>query len=123
MKRPPHGLYLPCSVHRVRDGDTVEISFPGSDRVWALRLLDCWAPETRGPTREAGLEAKHFAERCIELAGNHVSVYIPAPSDPIHLLGAVSFDRLLGHLFLTDDNTLSEAMVKHGHATREKQPR
>ena len=64
-RRPPYGLCLPCRLVRVRDGDTVEVSLPGSDRVYALRLIDCWAPETRGKERMLGLRSKSAAQRML----------------------------------------------------------
>lgn len=120
MKRPPHGLSLPCSFVRARDGDTIEVCFPGSDRIWAIRLIDAWCPEVRGPERERGLAAKEFAEKCLDNAAASLSVHIPAPTDPVHLLGALTFDRIPGYIYLTDTDTLNGVLVKHGHATREK---
>ena len=93
--------------------------FPGSERIYAIRLLDCWAPEVKGEQRPRGLEAKEFAQRCVETAGSRLSIWIPF-SDPLHLLGSLTFGRVQAHLYLTDNDTLSEAMVRHGYATKEK---
>lgn len=116
MNLPPYGLTLPCIVRRVIDGDTVEISLPGSDRRWPIRLLDCWAPEL--PT-EAGQIAKRAAEELVADA-DQTSVFLPAPRDAMKLLAMTTMGRLLGHVFLRTDQTLSEAMVQRGMAFKEK---
>lgn len=116
MNRPPAGLCLPCRFRRSRDADTIEISFPGSERIWALRLLDCWAPEKHTPE---GKRAKEYTESVMaEAADEDLHVWLPAPADPTRLLiGVLSFDRLLGHLFVDSTTTLSEMIVRAGHAT------
>lgn len=124
--KPAYGLHLPCQFVRARDGDTIEISFPGSTRVWAIRLIDTWCPETnRGPEleREKGRVATAFARECCERNIDHLSVFIPAPTDPVHLLSALTFDRIPGYIYLTNENTLNEAMVRHGYAAKEKSKR
>lgn len=117
MKRPPAGLCLPCEVSHVRDGDTVVVKIRDGGMDWAIRLLDCWAPEKY--TKE-GKEAANFCRQIIETADS-LYVWIPAPFDPNMLLKNVSFDRLLGHIFIRQDKTLSEVMVEAGMATKEKQ--
>lgn len=121
--KPPHGLCLSCQFVRAVDGDTVEISFPGSVRVWKIRLVDAWCPETnRGPeeSRAKGRAARQFTRECCERNAEHLSVFIPAPTDPINLLSALTFDRIPGYIYLTNEHTLNEAIVKHGHGYRTK---
>lgn len=122
MTRPPAGLCLPCEFVKARDGDTIEVSLRGSERVWAIRLIDCWCAETR--TRDAeekakGLAAKAFAESLIsQAAGLHV--FIPAPADIHNLLKNITFDRIPGYIYLDGGQTLNELMVFCGHASKAK---
>lgn len=123
MIRPPYGLSLPCRFVRARDGDTIEVAFPGSTRVWAIRLIDCWCEETnRGPeeTRAKGQEAKAYARKLCEDHAHDMSVLILAPTDPLNLLSALTFDRVPGYIFLSSTLTLNEALVASGHAVKEK---
>lgn len=115
MKRPPHGLCVPVSFVECRDGDTIVVKY--IERIWAIRLLDCWCAEKKDP---GGLEAKAHAEMLIkkhEKLG--MSVFVPRPQGP-NLLKALTFDRVLGYVFLGDNVTLNELMVADGFATHEK---
>lgn len=120
--RPPAGLCLPCIFVRLRDGDTVEVRLPGSERVWAIRLINCWCPETRGPEKERGLRSKRHAEHLLRTCEGLLYVYIPAPADGINLLSNLTFDRIPGWLYVTPTDTLNELLVAAGLATREKSP-
>ena len=116
MQRPPVGLCLPCRIVKVRDGDTIEVSLLGSQYAWAVRLMDCWCAERN---TAAGKAAKAFAEEVV--AGlKHVHVWIPSRKHTLNLLRFVSFDRFIGHVFISDIARLSERMVCAGHATKEK---
>jgi len=118
MRLPPFGLSLPCRFRRCRDGDTVEVSLPGSDRIWAIRLLGCSCPELCEP---GGAEAKGAAEAALD-AADHLAVFIPAPKDPVRLLRSIlTFDRVLGHVFLDTETTLSDILVRGGFGTKEPQ--
>jgi endonuclease YncB( thermonuclease family) len=116
-QRPPFGICLPVEFRRCRDGDTVEVGIAGGAFVWAVRLLDCWAPEMSG---EEGRLAKHYAEKMMEQCVRPV-LWLPITGGTHNLLASfLSFDRLLGHIFLSENMTLSEAMVQAGHASKEK---
>jgi len=119
MRLPAYGLCLPCNYRRCRDGDTVEISLPGSDRRWAIRLIDCWAPETH---EAGGPEAKAYIEQLLDRANGRLSVWIPAPRHVENLLRNLTFDRIPGRLFIGTDFDVSEAMVRAGHATADRPP-
>lgn len=116
MQLPQYGLTLPCIVRRVIDGDTVIVSIPGSQRQWRIRLLDCWAPEL---STEAGQAAKRAAEELVADA-DKLSVFVPAPANAVAPLSILTMGRVLGHVFLRTDETLSEAMVARGLAVKEK---
>lgn len=117
MIRPPCGISLPVEFRRARDGDTIEVGIAGSVLVWPVRLLDCWAPEMN---LEEGRLAKQYAEKLMEQCARPV-LWCPIAEGVKNLLTALtSFDRLLGHIFLSESMTLSEAMVAAGHATATK---
>ncbi len=106
---------------RVIDGDTVIVSRQldngkASPYHWRIRLLDCWAPERR--THE-GKAAKEFAQDAVE-AATVLAMWIPRPPDAQEFLSGVNLGRVLGHLFIGSNQTLSELMVRHGHATKAK---
>lgn len=117
MKRPIAGLCLPVRIVKVRDADTFVVRLPTSSYTWAIRLLDCWAPEKKTPE---GKVAKAFVEDLVGELGI-VHLWIPAPEHVENLLKNLTFDRLLGHLFIDERRTLSELIVQAGHATKIKQ--
>ena len=121
-KRPPFGLHLPCKLLEVRDGDTVVVTISGGYR-WPVRLKDCWAPEKHTPEGKA---AKAKTEEILAKA-EQLSLFVEldqaklATEDVNILKLFTTFDRLVGHLFIDDENTLNEELVRAGHATRAKQ--
>lgn len=119
MIRPNYGMTFPCELHKIRDGDTVVVRLRSDGLLWPIRLIDCWAPETRGASREAGLAAKHHAE-AILLAAKEMAVYIPFPGPVDCITKLLTFDRIPGYLFVSPCETLNELMVAAGHATKYK---
>jgi len=113
MRCPPTGLCVHVRYRRCRDGDTVEVSTRHSDRLWAIRLIDCWCPELR---EEGGHEAKEFAESVLSGADD-VYAYIPEPDNAVSLLKNLTFDRIPGYLFVGAGRSLNEMLVDAGHAT------
>lgn len=110
-------LELPCRVVRVIDGDTVVVAVSDSGREYPVRLLDCWAPELSEP---GGREAKAAAERIIR-AAKKTFLSMPWPDDSAHPLAVLSLGRILAHVFVGPGRTLSELMVRHGHAFATKE--
>ncbi len=131
MKLPPLGLCLPCRVVRLIDGDTLEVTVVTGAR-YRVRLLACWCHETnRGPDRlrEKGRAAKAFAQQCLDEA-RATHLFVPAPDDVELIVGAgggaspldlMTFNRVLGHIFVDAETTLSERMCRAGHAWPTKQ--
>lgn len=115
MDLPPYGLYLPCRFVRCRDGDTVTISLPQSNREWSVRLIGIDCPELH---EQGGPEAKQFAESVLQNASDRLSVYIPAPKDVVNLLANLTFDRIPGHIIVGEDRNLAELLLVAGHATK-----
>lgn len=116
MLRPAAGLCLECEFVRMRDGDTAEIKGRNSGRVWAVRLLDCWVKDRS----DADKKAKAYAEMVLgDIA--LLFVWIPIPKDSRNVLRSLfSFDRVLGHLFVSSDRTISQMLVEQGFATATK---
>jgi len=117
---PPLGVAVKARVVRVLDGDTLELEIEGRFKV---RLLDCWAPETRtkDPQEKAcGLKAKRSLSATISRAGPEVTLLVPSDGDG-DITDLFSFGRVLGRVWLCDGRELSELMVSRGLATRRKE--
>lgn len=122
MIRPEHGLCVPVKVIRVYDGDTVHVRLYDPEdkreglKTWHVRLLDCWAPEVKGPEREDGLKAKAFLEDLLR-DEEDVSVFVPRQPKANILDAMTTMGRVLGRLFIGSQD-VSEVMVRHGYATK-----
>jgi len=115
-----------AKVVRVIDGDTLEVEISRKLRV---RMLDCWAPESRRDPRVS--ESQRSAEKAkgqaakehlISLAnGREVSVSVPMAADG-DVAKAWSLGRVLGHVWLLErpGKSLSVQQVEAGHATKTK---
>tara|TARA_R110000824_G_scaffold162282_5_gene337929 strand:- start:833 stop:1216 length:384 start_codon:yes stop_codon:yes gene_type:complete len=127
MKEPPKGITTDCKVVRVVDGDTVDIEVT---RTLRIRLLDCWAPETRttDPVEKTkGLESKKYLHNLLnerfynDLAARKakkITLFIPA-DEKGEIKDNFTFSRVLGRLFVSGQD-VSELMVAAGKATAEK---
>lgn len=133
MNRPPFGICQACTVVQVVDGDTLAVTISGAYE-WRVRLLDCWAPESRGPKKsEAGVKAKEFCKSLVEDAQAHNSpfaLFVPfdwhrnehdqqEQQDLTSILKATTLGRVVGIIWI-GEKTLNDLMVQSGHATREK---
>ena len=119
---PPHGLTIDGKVLRVIDGDTIVVE---SRVEYHVRLLDCWAPESR--TTDAAEKARGLKSkaRMKELAdGRSVRVFFPAGGGD--LTDAITMGRILGRVWRVDDSgvperdDLSSVMVRERLATPSK---
>ena len=127
MKEPPKGITTAVKVVRVIDGDTVDVEITRTIRV---RLLDCWAPETRTRDPEEkvkGYESKKYLHDLLkqvfynDLAARKqkkVTLFIPADEQG-ELKDNFTFSRVLGRLFVSGED-VSELMIEAGKATRTK---
>lgn len=127
MQEPPKGITTDCKVVRVIDGDTVDVAITRTIRV---RLLDCWAPETRtrDPVEKVkGYESKKYLHNLLrhvfynDLASRKqkkVTLFIPADEEG-ELKDNFTFSRVLGRLFVGGED-VSELMIEAGKATRTK---
>lgn len=112
-------LKLRCVVSDVTDGDTITANIVIPARI---RLLNCWAPESRGPKKtRAGQKAK---EAMIQLVAEHPtkSGLLTIPLNGITRLDEIfTMGRLLALVHLDGQPAdLSTLQVQAGHATAEK---
>lgn len=116
MKHPPIGLTTFAKLVRIKDGDTAVVEVT---RTIDVRFLDCWAPEIHGDEKPQGDEAKAYLASLIS-PGETVVLHVPG-SDDGKLADLMTLGRVLGYLWRTGDTlSLSERMVRAGHATTEK---
>lgn len=111
---PPHGWSTPCRVVNVVDGDTVDVEVR---RVIRVRLIDCWASETRTKDqaeKQRGIAAKEHLRAVSE--GRAATLFIPGGET---FKDQLTLDRVLGHVWV-DGEDLSELQVKGGFASKGK---
>ena len=110
------GLTFGGTVTRVLDGDTIEVEIRRTVRV---RLLDCWAPETRTRDKEEkrrGIAARKALRDMVE----DEQVLVDVPIEAQGKFGdSMTFGRVLGHVWC-DGMDVANEMVMQGHATRTK---
>jgi endonuclease YncB( thermonuclease family) len=123
---PEYGWTTPARVLRVIDGDTLEVEVR---RVVRIRMLDCWAPESKADPRvpaderetqkALGLASKASLEKVAQ--DQEVIVRIPTRSD-VDISHVFTLGRVLGHVWLqkSPEESLSERQVRLGHATPTK---
>jgi endonuclease YncB( thermonuclease family) len=136
MKRPPHGIAVPCKIVSVTDGDTLKVSVydPASMRegilVISVRLIDCWAPEISRATdnveRRRGVEAKEYLLKLTGDPNENYSLFVPWEQQDakgrvkrLNLGSLFSLGRVLGVVFKGDDD-VGEMLVRRGLATKTK---
>lgn len=114
---PEDSLYhYRFTVERVLDGDTLEgeidYGLRKYERKLKIRLVECWAPEKTGKTKQAGLASKAALERLLGPLPRRVM--IRTLSDKVD-----SFGRLLATVWVGTEN-LNARMVELKMATRTK---
>lgn len=116
-QQPPAGVVFRGECVRVIDGDTIDVS---TNVILRIRLLDCWAPESRTKDldeKRRGLAAKQRLKELID--GKPIRVSIPTGET---LGDSLTLGRVLGHVWIGDnDHTVNQQMVDEGHATATKQ--
>lgn len=106
------GIYAPCKVIRVLDGDTMDVEVRAVVRI---RLLDCWAPEIHGPQKNAGLRAKSAMVKMAE--GKAATVIIPFRESLTNML---TLNRVLGRI-IVNGNDVAKSQVRNGLAGETKE--
>jgi endonuclease YncB( thermonuclease family) len=112
-----------AKVLRVIDGDTLEVEVR---RVIRVRLLDCWAPESKidpripegrqAAEKKAGQASKANLQKLVE--GKDVIVQIPSDAE---VAKSITMGRWLGRVWIEGDGeSLNEKQVRGGFATKAK---
>lgn len=103
-----------AELMRLVDGDTMVVSLDrwlGDRSTKTLRLLGVDAPETRGPSREAGVAAREWVHDWL------VSAFDIPYALTVQTAKYDSFGRVLARVWRTYDGAeLSEALLESGHA-------
>ncbi len=99
-------------VHRVIDGDTIDLDTPDAKRPYTrVRLWGVDTPETKAPGKPIayfGPQATAFAEKMV--AAQKVTIEIE-PQNP-----RGKFGRLLAFVYTSDGKMLNEELLRTGHA-------
>ncbi|MDQ3540423.1 MAG: thermonuclease family protein [Chloroflexota bacterium] len=109
-------------VHRIVDGDTVQLTYPNDDWYYPTRIIGIQAPEMDGPYTEEGCygpEAKAYLSRLLPVGSE---IYVQKDRTDEDRNG-----RRLRHIFVvqpdTDDAYLvSEVLVLGGYADARSYP-
>lgn len=113
MRRPSHGLSLPCKVVSVHDGDTLtaEVTIRAN-----IRLIDCWAPEL---SEDGGKESRDRLSRIA--IGRTGTLFVPIGPKADNLADLLTFGRVLGHVWIDGQRqNLSELQIERRQAARRK---
>jgi len=113
---PAEGITIPVVYDRCRDGDTVVVRVTGAF-AWAIRLKDTWCVE--GHTPIGKLATAYSASVLSEMDPTDLTLHIPLPRGE-NLLKSLSFDRLIGYLFVDENTTLNELLVLESLASTTK---
>jgi endonuclease YncB( thermonuclease family) len=123
MSSPEPSWTTKAEVLRVIDGDTIEVSI---HRVIRVRMLDCWAPESRNDPRLPESDRKAEKQRGLDSKENlrqlcqGKTVVIQIPSD-LEVAQLITMGRWLGHVWIEGQSkSLSEQQVESGFATKQK---
>ena len=110
---PRPGYTTPAHVVRVLDGDTIEVQIVKTIHV---RLLDCWAPEVKGPSKQQGAESKASLQAL--LGDGKIMLEVPTEENG-ELAHLFTFGRVLGRIW-SGGIDVAAAMVAAGKATKTK---
>lgn len=117
--KPATGYVTDCEIVRVIDGDTVVVEMKTTLNI---RLLDCWAPESRttnAAEKIKGLAAKKHLQDLITTQPQ-ATLFVPLTGD---LTDAITLGRALGYIWRKGNTvTLNQQQVDARHATLTKTP-
>lgn len=106
------GVTIPARVLSVHDGDTLKVE---CRVVMDVRLLDCWAPEITGATKESGIKSKLNLQRMAE--GKSAVLHVPWNGE----IGKMtSLGRVLGKV-IVNGKDMSAEQVQSGNAKAAKE--
>jgi micrococcal nuclease len=109
-------------VHRVVDGDTLQLTYPNADWYYPTRIIGIQAPEMDGPYTEEGCYGQEAKEYLATLIPVGTEVYVQKDRTDTD-----RNDRRLRHIFLVDSETggaylVSEILVLGGYADARSYP-
>lgn len=115
MSRPPLGLSTEVEiVNRPKsDADTLRVRIT---REFNVRLSNTSCPEK---DTIAGKDAKAFVDSLVP-PGTILTLFIPT-GNPINLMDINSFERIVGELWLDDENELGEYLNYQGYGRPTKE--
>ena len=117
LSPPPRGISTEAVIEDWYDGDTATVTIKLQCEV---RLLDCWAPEVKGPERPLGLQSRDHLRKMVP-EGSTVRLFIPSTG---RLGDSLTFGRILGSMWIENEDgsfmNVSDQMVRDGFATRTK---
>lgn len=114
--QPLEGWTSSCIVVNVVDGDTVDVEVR---RVLRVRLIDCWAPESRTKDKaekKKGLAAKAHLK---SIAEDKPGVLFIPGSRRQRLSDILTLNRLAGYVFV-EGESIGQLQRQAGHASAEK---
>ncbi len=123
---PDPQITVAGKIIKVVDGDTVDVEVKTIIRV---RLIDCWAPESKIDNRVAKEKQKDVKDLGLKSKQNltdlslnkNVLVSVPI-SEKNDLTKSLTLGRILGRVWIDGDSkSLSEHQVESGNATPSKQ--
>ncbi len=106
MNKPPLGLTTKVHFTRVVDSDTIEVELR---RKFKVRIKDLLCEEKYTPS---GLISKKFAQSLFN-SGDIVTLHIPHTDEK--LLSPVSFDRLVGTIWMPNSGNYGDIIVNSGY--------
>lgn len=101
---PAMGVFVPAKCINVVDGDTIDVIVQIKVRV---RLDGCWAPETHGVQKEAGLRAKFAMKKLAE--GQPGVLMVPWKDS---LKDMLTLDRVVGGFMVNGVDVAKEQVFK-----------
>lgn len=113
--KPPIGICTVGTITRVIDGDTLVFSIRDAIPC-AVRLLDCWAPESRTSDKHEKQLGTASKEHLKYVEGLRATLYVP--TDQAASVGdLLTFGRILGAVWVEGhEHSLSEVQRCGGYA-------
>lgn len=114
---PPEGITSKARITKIIDSDTILLEITRSIKVRLLdpdnaknKLFGCAELNTK-----EGLEGKKYLEG--ECLGKEVTVFVPS-KDNVKLFDNLTFDRILGEVWLVDGRNVAKMLEEKGYARK-----
>lgn len=111
-----------AEVHKIVDGDTIEIVYPPDDWWYKVRIVGINAPESVKPNTPVQCYGKESSHRLAEIIPVGATVYLERD-----VSDKDDYDRLLRHVWVVDRDTgqaylVSELLVRGGYVDARHYP-